>query len=65
MWETFEVSSFGVSLGYIFITALILKIIRAVMLQVVTSEFQQSLWLEFLATFELLATCFEFGVGNE
>jgi hypothetical protein len=62
--QTFDTSSFSVSVGYILLTAVVIKLARLILLQVVKSKYYQKLWLEFLATFELIATCFELGIGK-
>lgn len=59
-----DTPSFSVSVGYIITTAVVMRLARLILLQVVASKYYQIILLEFIATFELLATCFEFGVGE-
>lgn len=51
-----------VSSGYIFATAFLVAVTRSILLSFVTSPFLQRAILEFLATFEFLATVFEIGI---
>ncbi|OXA60231.1 aquaporin-11 [Folsomia candida] len=60
-----DTPSFSVSVGYIITTAVVMRLARLILLQVVASKYYQIILLEFIATFELLATCFEFGVVIE
>jgi len=55
---------FGVSVGYIIITALAMRVARIIQAQLLFAHnrYRQSLTLEFIATFELLATAFELGI---
>lgn len=64
MLQTLDTASFTVSVGYILTTALLMRLARLVLFNTVASKYYQSIFLEFIATFELLATCFEFGVGK-
>jgi len=54
---------FGVSLGYIVLTALAMRVARILQSKVFShNRYRQSLALEFIATFELLGTAFELGI---
>lgn len=64
MIETFTSPSFAISLGYILITAGVMRLSRLILTKFSGSSYTTSLGLEFCATFELIATVFELGIGN-